>query len=142
MPDVRKLYSKEYIYAYDLEGRDVTVTIDRVVGGTLVGTGGTKSKKPVLYFKGTDKGLAICITNARIIAGLYGSFKSEDWLNKKITLYPTTTTFGAQSVECVRIRNVIPRGKGEAIRSDVPAPEQAEPASAGDVEMVGDEVRP
>lgn len=125
--DVRKLFDKAYIYAYDLEGRDVTVEIVKVTGGTLVGTGGKTNKKPVVFFRGTEKGLALNITNARVIAGLYGnSFKSEDWIGKRITLYPTTTTFGSQTVDCIRIRNMVPKGKGETIRADVPAPETHE----------------
>lgn len=122
MPDVRKLYDKAYIYCYDLEGRDVTVQIESVSGGTLVGTGGTKNKKPVIRFKGTEKALALNITNARTIAGMYGGFDSEKWIGKRITLYPTTTTFGASTVECIRIRNVIPKGKNDVIRPDVPQP--------------------
>jgi hypothetical protein len=128
MTDVRKMFDKEYIYAYDLEGRDVTVEIVRVKAGTLTGTGGKSNKKPVLYFKGTEKGLGLNITNARTIAGLYGGFESEKWIGKRITLYPTTTTFGSQTVECIRIRNVVPKAKGEAIRSDVPPPTDSGPA--------------
>ncbi len=104
----------------------MTVTIESVAGGTLVGTGGTKNKKPILRFKGTEKGLALNITNARVIAGMYGGFDSEAWLGKRITLYPTTTTFGSQTVECIRIRNVIPKGKSETIRPDVPQPVEAQ----------------
>ena len=48
MPDVRKMYQKDYIYAYDLEGKDVTVTIERVTAGELTGEGGKKSKKPTV----------------------------------------------------------------------------------------------
>ena len=134
--DVRKLFDKEFIYAYDLEGRDVTVTIERVQGGTLIGEGGKSNKKPVLYFKGSKKGLALNITNARTIAGLYVSFDSEKWLGKKITIYPTTTTFGSRTVECIRVRNVIPKGQGQPIRDDVPSPldEQGDaPADASEV---------
>lgn len=123
MPDVRKMYEKDFLYAYDLEGRDVTVTIERVAAGTLTGKGGKSNKKPVLYFKGSKKGLGLCITNARTINALYGSFNSDDWIGKKITLYPTTTTFGADTVECIRIRNVIPKGKAETMKDDVPTPE-------------------
>ena len=123
--DVRKLYDKDFVYAYDLEGKDATVTIERVTGGTLTGTGGKSTQKPIVFFKGTKKGLALCITNARVIAGLYGGFESDAWIGKKITLYPTTTTFGSQTVDCIRIRTVIPKGKGAAIRDDVPAPESA-----------------
>lgn len=125
MPDVRKMYEKDFIYAYDLEGREVTVTIERVKGGELTGMDGKKTKKPVLYFKGTKKGFALNITNARTIAGMYGGFDSDLWLGKKITLFPTTTTFGRQQMECIRIKPVIPKGKDEVIRDDVPTPEEA-----------------
>lgn len=119
--DVRKLYDKEYLYAYDLEGKDVTVIIESVKGGTLVGTGGKSNKKPVIRFKGKEKALALNITNARIIAGLYGGFDSQLWIGKSITLYPTTTTFGSQTVECIRIRNIKPRTRNGADTETAPA---------------------
>lgn len=138
MPDVRKFFDKAYIYAYDLEGRDVTVTIERVTGGTLIGTGGKSNKKPIVFFKGTEKGLALNITNARVIAGLYGGFDSEQWIGKRITLYATTTTFGAQTVDCIRIRNVIPKGKGETIREDVAPPSEA--VTSADASLTAGEI--
>ena len=125
MTDVRKMYEKDFLYAYDLENRDVTVTIERVVAGTLTGTGGKSTKKPVVYLKGSKKGLGLCITNARTIAALYGGFDSEMWVGKKITLYATTTQFGPNTVDCIRIRNVIPAGKAATIRDDVPTPVEA-----------------
>lgn len=109
--DVRQLFDKEYLYAYDLQGKDVTVVIESVKGGTLVGTGGKSNKKPMLRFKGKEKALALNITNARIIAALYGGFDAELWLGKAVTLYPTTTTFGSQTVDCIRIRNVKPKAR-------------------------------
>ncbi|HNB58708.1 MAG TPA: hypothetical protein PK308_00245 [Phycisphaerales bacterium] len=141
MPDVRKMYQKDYIYAYDLEGKDVTVTIERVTAGELTGEGGKKSKKPVLYFKGSKKGLGLCITNARVIAGLYGGFDSDKWIGKKITLYPTTTKFGSDTVECIRIRNRVPAEQAKALRDDVPAPAGAKTDETDlqlDQEMAGD----
>jgi|SRR6185436_8561501 len=130
MPDVRTMFDKQYLYAYDLQGRDVTVTISKVVGGTLVGTGGKSNKKPIVFFNGTKKGLALNITNARAIAAMYGGFKSEEWIGKKITLYPTTTQFGSQTVECIRVRPGIPKGKDTPI-ADPPPPER-EPGSDDD----------
>jgi hypothetical protein len=135
--DVRAMFDKEYFYAYDLQGRDVTVTIERVTQGKLVGTGGKSSKKPVVYFRewGKDretgkhvKGLGLNITNVRIIAAMYGSFKVEDWIGKRITLYPTTTTFGSQTVDCIRIRPMIPAGKAAAKGSSGQAAPPQEPA--------------
>lgn len=121
--DVRSLYEKEFLYSYDLQGRDVTLTIERVVQGKLVGVGGKSNKKPVVHFReGKDpkKGLGLCITNARTIAGICGSFEVEKWVGKRITLYPTTTEFGGKTVDCIRIRPEAP--KGAAPRSASPAP--------------------
>jgi hypothetical protein len=132
--DVRTLYDKEFLYAYDLQGHDATVTITKVVGGTLIGTGGKKNKKPVIYFQGKEKGLALNITNARTIAQLYGSFDSTAWIGKRITLYPTTTTFGSQSnVECIRIRPVKPGTKVKDAPPDEPTGhEEREPGADDD----------
>lgn len=126
MPDYRTMYDKEFVYAYDLEGKDVTLTIERVSVGELVGTSGKKTKKPVVYFRGTQKGLALCVTNGKTIATLYGN-KTEDWIGKRITIYPTTTIFGGATVECIRVRPAVPKGNGGAPK---PA-EQREPGDEG-----------
>ena len=129
--DVRSLFDNAYLYAYDLQGRDVTVTIAKVTGGTLVGTGGKSNKKPILFFQGAKKGLALNITNARTIAAMYGGFDSDGWVGKRITLYPTTTQFGSQTVECVRIRPGIP---GAKVKDTPPldAPHEREPGADDD----------
>jgi hypothetical protein len=106
--DVRTMFDKEFLYSFDLQGRDVTVTIERVKAGTLTGIGGKKNKKPVVYFRGKEKGLGLNITNARTIAAMYGGFEIEKWIGRKITLYPTTTDFGGKTCECIRIRPKIP----------------------------------
>lgn len=129
--DVRTLYDKEYLYAFDLQGKDVTVVIESVKGGTLVGTGGKSNKKPVVRFKGKEKALALNITNARVIAALYGGFDAELWIGKAVTLYPTTTTFGAQTCDCIRVRNVKPKARnGNA--PEPAAPEQTEAGASAE----------
>jgi hypothetical protein len=123
------MYDKEFLYAYDLQGRDVNVTIERVQAGSIKGTGGKSSKKPVIYFKGAKKGLALCITNARTIAAMNGgSFKSEDWLGKRITLYPTKTQFGGAEVDCIRIRPSAPKGN---VKDAPPVEEQHDTREPG-----------
>src|SRR3990167_863331 len=88
--DYRSLYDKEYIGAWDLKDKDVNVTIVKVIGGSLVGVGGRKSKKPIVYMKGTEKGFAVNATNGKTIAALYGNHV-EKWVGKKITLYKSMT---------------------------------------------------
>lgn len=132
MPDVRTMFDKAYLYAYDLQGRDVTVTIDRVVGGTLTGTGGKSNKKPIVFFKGAKKGLALNITNAKTIAAMYGnSFKTEDWIGKRVTLYPSRTSFGGTEMDCIRIRPTIPKATTKDAPPAEAAPER-EPGSDDD----------
>lgn len=105
--DYRSMFDKQHIGAWDLadkdgKPRDVTLTIEKVHAGT-VGHGAKASKKPVIAFKGTKKTLACNVTNATAIAGMYGN-NTTKWIGKRVTLYPTTTTFGRETVDCVRVR--------------------------------------
>lgn len=111
--DYRSLYDKDFIGAWDLKERDVTVTISKVAGGTLVGQGGRKAKKPVVYMRGTEKGFALNSTNGKTIAAMYGNHV-EGWIGKRITLYKSMTRNpnGDGDVECIRVRPTIPVAKG------------------------------
>ena len=107
--DYRTLFSKDFIGAWDLKDKDVTVTIKSVKGGELTAPGGKKSKKPVIYMNNTEKGFAINSTNGKTIATMYGNFV-QDWVGKRITLYKSTTRNpdGGGQVECIRVRPQVP----------------------------------
>jgi len=111
MTDYRSLYDKEFIGAWDLkDDKDAIVTITKVVGGSLTGQGGRKSKKPIVYMRGTEKGFAVNATNGKTIATMYGKH-IEQWVGKKITLYKSTTrdpSGGDAEVECIRVRPRVP----------------------------------
>lgn len=109
MPDYRRMYDdKEHLYSYDLDGREVTVQIEKVFAGELIGEKGRKSKKPMIKFVGKDKKLALNKVNGKIVAKLYGK-DTDEWLGKFITLYPTTTEFGGETVDCIRIKPNAPQ---------------------------------
>ena len=110
--DYRSLYGKEWLGAWDLQDKDVNVTIVSCAGGELTAVGGRKSKKPVLTIKGTDKKIALNATNGKTIAALYGKHV-EGWAGKRITLYKSSTRNpdGTGDVECIRIRPVAPGDK-------------------------------
>lgn len=112
MPDYRTMFDKEHLGAWDLQGRDVTVIIESVKAGQLVGEGGKKAKKPILKFEGKEKTMACNVTNARAIAGMYGTDTTK-WCGQKITIYPTVTQFGGKEVECIRVRPLKPEGKAD-----------------------------
>lgn len=116
MPHWKSMTDREFIFAFDLNGKDVTVTIARVEQGNLASTGGRKTKKPVVFFDGKERGLALNATNAKTIAAMYSNY-TEKWIGKSITLYPTTTQMGGETVECIRIRPSAPGGR--KTKSDV-----------------------
>lgn len=130
MTHFNNFFEKDFIGSWSLpDGKDVTVTISEVKGGTLTGVGGRKTKKPIVYMVGTKKGLAINATNAKTIAGMYGNHV-EEWAGKRITLFKTTTQFGSETMDCLRIRPQIPQAKGankdEPKLSEGPPPEPPE----------------
>jgi uncharacterized protein (DUF697 family) len=119
MPHWKSMTDRDYIFAFDLDGRDVVVTISKVVAGELASTGGRKTKKPIVYFDGKEKGLALNATNAKSIAALYGNY-TEKWVGRSITIYPTTTQMGGETVECIRVRPSVPSGKSKARAAEAP----------------------
>lgn len=117
--DYRSMFEKDYLGAWDFTDGDKTFTIKKCQRGELTGSGGRKSKKPVVYFKETDKGLALNATNGKTIAALYGVMV-EDWAGKKVTLYKSRTTMGSEEVDCVRVRPQAPKGAAAFAEDDEP----------------------
>ena len=111
MTDFRSLYGKEHLGAWDLP-RDVTLEISKVTQGELRASGGAKvDKRPIVHFEKTTKTLVLNATNGKAIAAMYGT-QVEAWKGKRITIYKTTTTFGPNTVDCVRVRPTKPPAKG------------------------------
>ena len=103
----KRLVNPDYIGAYALNpGEDLTVTIKQVVREQVTQAGGKKEECTVAHLEGA-KPFILNATNSKTIARLYGPY-IEDWAGKSITLYATMTTFGRDTVECLRVRSVEP----------------------------------
>jgi hypothetical protein len=96
------VFPSKYLQAADLRGQPVNVTIERAPLETLKNKNG-EDIKTVLYFRGAKKALPLNRTNWDSCADLCGD-DSDDWPGHQIQLYPTTTSFGADTVDCIRIR--------------------------------------
>ncbi len=128
MTHFRTLYDRDYLGSWDLpENRDIVVTIEKVVGGELVGNGGKKNKKPVISFIGKEKKFVSNVTNSKAIAGLYGNHV-EKWAGKRITLYVSTTRDPSTGgdIPCIRVRPQAPAAPS-APPSESQAPAEEEP---------------
>jgi hypothetical protein len=119
--DVRGMFDRDYLGSWNLvdskgEKVDVTVTIAKVtpvhVGREVKKDGiviKKPDKKPCLSFVGKELGMVCNKTNAKTIAGMYSN-DTEKWVGKQITLYATTTKFGSDTVDAIRVRPTIPKG--------------------------------
>lgn len=142
MPHILSMFDRNYISHYDLQGKDVTVTIDTVKAGKLKNSAGLEQKKPIVFFKGATRGLALNKTNSKSIIALYGPI-TETWPGKKLTLFTTQTSSPEGTVDCIRIRPWIP-GEAAAASTAALAPDpEPEPESALPVDaLLGDAAAP
>ena len=92
----------KFLRADDLKGSKIELQISEV-GSHTFNQGATDEKTQiVLSFKGKDKKLGLNVTNARTVAQLFGD-DTDDWVGKKIKIFPTTTDFAGDKVPCIRI---------------------------------------
>ncbi len=124
MPHWKSMTERDYLFAFDLNGKDVTLTIEKVVAGEIVGQKGKKNKKPMCFFKeGREKKpLALNATNCKAISAMYGN-DTDNWIGKRVTLYPTQTEMGGETVDCIRVRPRVPPER--AARPEQPEPDTA-----------------
>jgi len=97
---VSDAFPSQYLKAGDLQGRTVTVTIDRY---TIEDVG--DDRKPVLYFVGKEKGLVLNKTNANEIAFTYGD-DMDDWIGQKIEMFSMMVSFQGKNMPGLRVRAI------------------------------------
>ena len=111
MTDYRSMFDRKFVAPFDLARGDAVVVIERVKGETLK-AGSEERKRPVVWLKGQKLAFPLNKTNAKAIAGMYGT-NVEEWVGKPISIYATTTQFGRDTVQCIRVRPTPPKGKPE-----------------------------
>jgi hypothetical protein len=99
MAKLSDYFPSKFLKAADLNGRAVRVTIDQVVLETI----GQGERRPVLYFKGRQKGLVLNKTNADRLADAYGDDEAAV-VGQTVELYPDRTHYQGKLVDCVRLR--------------------------------------
>ena len=100
----KRLINPDYLGAYSLEsGKDMVLTIGSVKREMITGAGGKKEECPVCHWQEDQKPMILNVTNMKTIAKMYGPY-IEKWSGKRIQIYASTTKFGGDVVECLRIR--------------------------------------
>lgn len=134
--NVYSLWPSRYVKAEDLQGKEITVTIDRVVMEKI---GQPPEEKPIIYFRNANKGLVCNRTNGMMIAGIYGP-ETTNWVGKAIVLYSArVNAFGAIHL-AIRVK-APPKGTTHSVTVEPPAPatSAAGPNDIDDLEDVVDD---
>jgi hypothetical protein len=101
------MFDRKFLAAFDLEGKDRTVTIQSVKAEALTSAGGRADKRPVIKFVESELGFVLNKTNGAAIATLYGN-DTREWAGKRITLFATQASMGGKQVDCIRVRPIVP----------------------------------
>ncbi len=96
--DFDLMYPGRFIKAVDLKGKDVTLTIEKVVIDELVGDKG-KEVKGIIWFVGKKKQLVLNKTNGLCLKQMFGR-ETDAWHGKRVSIFPTL--FGDDP--CIRIK--------------------------------------
>jgi hypothetical protein len=130
MSDTHHIYElfdpSKFVAAFELDGKDVTVTIERVVGETIEGEANRKARKPVIHFKDWPKPLVLNKTNAKVLIHLYGA-DYRKWTGKRFTMYPTTAKMAGDEVDAIRLRKKVPPSAATVAQSAPPRTEMSLP---------------
>ena len=103
---ISDVFPSKYLKAEDLEGANVTVTIEEVNREEV---GPKKESKLVISFVNARKKMVLNKTNAATIAKLYGE-ETDEWLGKRIILYSKDTEFQGEMVLALRVSLQKPTG--------------------------------
>lgn len=99
---MHELYPSRWLKSEDIEG-ETPVVIKELVFDKMKDEDGKEEEKPVLLFKGVDKGLVLNKTNAQRIAEQHGD-ETDLWTGKKITLTTESVTAFGKTQWAIRVK--------------------------------------
>ena len=103
--NINTAFPSNYLRATDLQGRNITVVIDRVEKEKV-----GNDDRLVLYFQNKDKGMILNKTNANNIAALY-SPETDGWCGQQLVLFEAMVDFKGQTVPALRVRGPQPKDR-------------------------------
>jgi len=96
---LNEIFPKRYASAEELQGKEVTLTIARVVPEKMrVGPKAPEVQKFVVYFREARKGVVMGKSLAYQLAEVLGSEETNDWPGKVVTLAPVQMDVAGRKV--------------------------------------------
>jgi hypothetical protein len=95
--NINEAFPSKYLKATDLQGRRIEVIMADVKTEKL-----GDDFKPILSFKGKDKGLVLNKTNSNTIIDAYGP-ETDEWFGQPIILFETMVEFQGKRSPAIRV---------------------------------------
>ena len=95
-------YASPWLKASDLQGRAVTVTIEKATVEDIRQQNGQKEARIVVAFAGKEKRLICNKTQALTLADLAKTEAFDNWKGLVVTLEPSTTKSGQETINIRR----------------------------------------
>lgn len=97
-----EMYPGRFLKADMLKGKKVTVTITHIDGEDLIGENNKAKSEWIVRIKERQLQLVLNKTNAFCLYRMFGG-DPHSWIGRRVTIYPTTTKFGRDTLDCIRI---------------------------------------
>lgn len=97
-----EMYPGRFLKADMLKGKKVTVTVTAIEGEALIGENNKEKDEWIVRIKERPLQLVLNKTNAFCLYRMFGG-DPHSWIGKRITIYPTTTKFGRDTLDCIRV---------------------------------------
>ena len=98
------VFPSKYLKCDDLNGKPITVTIERAPLETLKSPDGKEQTKIVLYFRGAKKALPLNMTNWDACAEICGETTLTTGRDTKSSSIRPRPKWRGKTVDCIRIR--------------------------------------
>ena len=97
-----EMYPGRFLKADMLKGKKVTVTITGIEGEDLIGENNKAKSEWIVRIKERPLQLVLNKTNAFCLYRMFGG-DPHSWIGRRVTIYPTTTKFGRDTLDCIRV---------------------------------------
>ena len=110
----KKLTNPDYLGAYSIEdGKDLILTVKKVVQEAVTGADGKKEDCIVCYWKEDQKPMILNVTNCKMIAKLAGSPYIENWAGLRLQIGTERVKAFGDVVDALRVRKTKPKAQAD-----------------------------
>jgi hypothetical protein len=108
---ISETFRSRFLKSADLQGRTVEAIIEQV---TEEQVGENKEIKPVVYFRGKQRGVVLNSTNGLALQAVFGD-ETNDWAGKSVQIFTEPVLFQGRKVDGLRLRPVTPAAPSPAL---------------------------